>query len=415
VTHRLTTAVTLLGLACCPPLAAQGPIVVHLSAVAIPSYTTVDPIPGGGSLGELRVVQPVVLGHASLLGGHLQARTALDLEGQTMPHGQLTPGAWGEGFNDRRHPHTYVHELLLSGVDLLGRLDGAARVSLTVGKGFAPFGSDDPMSRPVLLFPVNHHLSQILERAVAIAGVRTGPVSVEAGLFDGDEPERPGQWPRISGRFGDSWSARVTLFPIAGLELSGSRAKVHSPEHRPGAGTDAWKWHAGARLDRPVGPGRLYALAEWARTEEAGGFFVFTSLLGEAAWSQGGHRVYYRFERSDRPEDLRELDPFRSVRPHLENAILGTTRFRLHTLGYGYGFRHADGRLELRPFVEGTVGKARNIDGGVLTPELLYRKTSLRSFSLGLRLMWRMAGHRMGRYGDLLGPVGESSHRHQEM
>ena len=39
-----------------------------------------------------------------------------------MPHGQLATGAYGEGYYDRRHPHTYVHELMLTGADVLGRL-----------------------------------------------------------------------------------------------------------------------------------------------------------------------------------------------------------------------------------------------------------------------------------------------------
>ena len=66
------------------------------------------------------------------------------------------------------------------------------------------------MVRPFLRYPVNHHLAQILERALAIAALRAGPVFAEAGLFNGDEPERPGQGPRIGGRFGDSWSGRLT-------------------------------------------------------------------------------------------------------------------------------------------------------------------------------------------------------------
>jgi hypothetical protein len=393
-------------------LAAQRPVEIHLSGQMIPSLTSVDPVPGGGTLTEARVLQPVAMLHAAALDGHLKFLGTLNLEGQTMPHGELTPGAWGEGFNDRRHPHTYAHELLLSGVDVLGKLDGSAVVSVTVGKGFVPFGSDDPMSRPVLRYPVNHHLSQILERAVAQTGIRVGPVSLEGALFNGDEPERPGQWPRVGGRFGDSWSARLTVFPLQGIELSASRAKVHSPEHRPGAGSDAWKWHLGARFDRPLGPGRAYALAEWARTEEVEGFFVFRSVLAEASYGLKGHRVYYRFERSDRPEDTRELDPFRSVRPHLENSILGITRFTLHTLGVSEGFSLAESRLELRPFVEGTLGRARNVDGGILKPEILYGKDTVRSISAGVRLMWQMQGHRMGRYGDLLGPPVGHSHHH---
>ncbi len=34
------------------------------------------------------------------------------------------------------------HELMLTGIDLLGRVDGGARVMVGVGKGFVPYGSD---------------------------------------------------------------------------------------------------------------------------------------------------------------------------------------------------------------------------------------------------------------------------------
>ncbi len=189
------------------------------------------------------------------------------------------------------------------------------------------------MTRPPLRYPVNHHLAQILERAVAIAAVRRGGVSGEIGLFNGDEPERPGQWPRVGGRFGDSWAARLTAEPAAGLELQGSHAHVHSPEHRPGAGTDQKKWSFSARWEGVLDRRRTYGLVEWARTSEAEGFFVFSSLLAEGAWSAGRHRLYYRFERTERPEEQRISD-FRSLRPHLENSILGVTRWTIHTLGY---------------------------------------------------------------------------------
>jgi hypothetical protein len=388
------------------PLAAQSGASIQVMGQAIGIVTRVDPIPGGGTLTEARLVQPVVMLHARALGGRLQAVGTLNLEGETIPDGELTPGSWGEGFNDRRHPHTYAHELMLTVAEQVGR---SARIAVSGGKGFVPFGSDDPMSRPVLRYPVNHHLAQILERAVLIAGVRAGPVALEGALFNGDEPERPGQWPR-GYRFGDSWAARLTLLPAAGVELSGSRAKVHSPEHRPGAGTDAWKWHVAARVERALAGGHLYALAEWARTEEGEGFFVFRSLLAEVAWLRGTHRPYYRFERSDRPEDLRTVNLFRSDRPHLENAILGTTRFTLHTIGYLHDRAFAAGRLRLQPFVEGTFGRMRTIDGGLLTPELLYGGTSVRSLAAGLRMSWRIGGHRMGRYGGLLAPGSAAEH-----
>jgi hypothetical protein len=408
-------SVMLLLLAPVRALTAQADPWAVLMGQAIVAVERVDPIPGGGTLTEARVVQPVAMLLAGALGGHLAFTGTLNFEGETVPAGELLPGGWGEGFDDRRHPHTYAHELMLSGNELLAPLGAPIRLSISAGKGFAPFGSDDPMSRPVFRYPVNHHLSQILERAVIQAGVRAGPVLFEGGLFNGDEPERPGQWPLLQ-RFGDSWSARLTLLPVAGIELSASRAKVHSPEHRPGAGTDAWKWHVGARLDRALAGGRAYALAEWARTEEAYGFFVFTSLLFEGSLERGKHQPYYRFERTDRPEDIRTTDPFRSLRPHLENSIAGITRFTLHTLGYSYRLRAVSGRLAVRPFVEGTLGRMDAIGGGLFDPVAFYGKDHFSSLSIGVRVEWRMAGHRMGRYGELLGePPRPGTGVHHEM
>ena len=84
---------------------------------------------------------------------------------------------------------------MLSANDLLGGFDGRGELSLSVGKGFVPFGTDDPIVRPVIRYPVNHHLAQILERAVIIAAARHGPAGIEAALFNGDEPERRASGP----------------------------------------------------------------------------------------------------------------------------------------------------------------------------------------------------------------------------
>ncbi|CAN5710224.1 hypothetical protein BH24GEM1_BH24GEM1_17070 [soil metagenome] len=331
------------------------------------------------------------------------------LEGATMGRGELAPGAWGEGFVDRRHPHTYLHELLLTADDLLGDADGTARISLAGGKGFAPFGTDDPMSRPVLRYPVNHHLAQILERAVAIVAVRRGGVSGEIGLFNGDEPERPGQWPRIGGRFGDSWAARLTVEPIAGLEVQGSRAHVHSPEHRPGAGTDQAKWSVSARWGGELRQRPTYALVEWARTSEAAGFFVFSSLLAEGAWVGGRHRLHYRFERTERPEEQR-VSAFRSLRPHLENSILGITRWTTHTAGYSAPSLERKG-IAVQPIAEISLGRVAKIGGGLFDLRQLYGRETFWTWTLGVRVGFGGGTHRMGRYGAALsGPL----HRHRD-
>ena len=198
-------------------------------------------IPGGGSLTEVRLVQPVIMGVGHAFGDRIGFTATLDLEGTTMKDGELTPGAWGEGFVDRRHPHTTMHELNFTVNDLLGRLDGRGTLSITLGKGFVPFGTDDPMSRPFERYPINHHLSQLLERAIGIVQFDLGRVTIEGALFNGDEPTTPSDWPLIrtdehSWRFGDSYSGRLTVRPVPGFEVQGSLAHVHSPEARPGGG-----------------------------------------------------------------------------------------------------------------------------------------------------------------------------------
>ena len=355
-------------------------------------------MPHGRSLGELRLVQPAIMAHAGALSNRIRLHATINLEGLTIPDGELTPGAWGEGFIDRRHPHTYLHELVLSVDDLLGDIDGGTRLSLAVGKGFAPFGTDDPMVRPVIRYPVNHHLAQVLERAVAIAGVSAGPATVEVGLFNGDEPERPGQWPKL-GRLGDSWSGRLFVRPAEGLELQGSHARVHSPEHRPGAGSDQYKWSVSGRWDGDIGGHPVYGLAEWARTSEADGFFVFRSFLAEGAWTKGRSRLHYRFERTERPEEERTLDPFRSVRPHFENSIHGTTRWTIHTLGYGFRPEGPIARLGALPFIEVSYGRMTDVGAGVFDVRAFYSRSSFWSLGIGVRLNPGMRMHRMGRYG----------------
>jgi hypothetical protein len=366
---------------------------VRLGANAVPAYVRADPVPGGEPLGEVRLLQPAIMAHGGALADRLRLTATLNLEGLTIPNGELGLGDWGEGFVDRRHPHTYVHEVMLSFQETIG----AAMVSLSAGKGFAPFGTDDPMSRPVLRYPVNHHLAQILERAVGILGVHGGPVMLEAGLFNGDEPERPGQFPLLS-RFGDSWSARLTVLAPEHVEIQGSHAEVNSPEHRPGSGTDQSKWSVSARWSGPVRRWPVYGLIEWARTSEANGFFVFDSFLAEGAWTGGRSRLHYRFEQTERPEEQRISSPFRSLRPHLENSILGTTRWTIHTAGYGVQFQPA-AIIGVLPLVELSYGRMADVGGGLFNVASFYGKTSFWSVSLGARLTVGTPLHRMGRYG----------------
>lgn len=394
------------------PLAGQ----LRVHAQAIPLVTQVSHAPGDVSRTEFAIVQPVVMlewSHRSAphpaRGTTLFARATLDFEGATIPDGELVPGDYGEGYYDRRHPHTYVHELV-AGLKFCAPWAVGCGMSATLAggpKGFVAFGTDDPMSRPVERYPVNHHLAQILERAVLVGVAEYGPVRLEATWFNGDEPTKPSDWPNWD-RGLDSRAVRATVTPIAGLEAQYSWARVKSPEHRQGAGSTQRKRSASVRYGGALSHRPAYALLEWARTEEAGSFFVFHSVLAEGAMAFGRHRPYARFERTERPEDIRTLDPFRSIRPHLDDAILGITRWTTWTAGYGVSFLTARGRFEVRPFVEGTVARVKRVRG-IYDPETAYGSDVLPSLTLGVRMDWGgMSGMRMGRY------VGGDDHSEPE-
>jgi hypothetical protein len=366
-------------------------------ASAIPAFTATDIVPGNGTLREARLLLPVVMLHAAALGGRVRLVATANFEKYTIPHGELAPGNWGESFADRRHPHTLVHELML--------IAGGPRAYVAAGKGFVPFGTDDPMARPAAVFPVNHHLSQILERAVAMAGVRVRWATLEGALFNGDEPISPGSWPAWD-RFGDSWAVRLTLTPLPELETQASYAWVHSPENRPGAGPDDRKASVSARWER----GPWYGEVEWARTATADGFFVFHSVLAEGALTLPGHRPYLRLERSDRPEEERLFSSaFRTRRPLFENSILGITRWTIATVGDALELRR--GPLRCAPFVEGAWIRIARVGGGVFDPATFYGRTRGASLTIGVRLSAGMRMPRMGRYD--MGPV--RGHHEMEM
>jgi len=384
------------------PLAAQQSF--NVIARGIVTVRHADPAPGGATDTEAYLTQPT-LSLSRALGSRLVARFTLNLESATIAGGELAPGAWGEGFVDRRHPHTTVHELLLEARDILGDIDGDWRLGLVAGKGFAPFGTDDPMSRPFLSYPVNHHLAQVLERAVLIGQVRRGPVTLEAALFNGDEPESPGQWPLIRNdsvwRFGDSWSLRALVVPLAGLELQGSIASVHSPEHRQGGGGGHDKVSVSARWQDGNDRGSRYALVEWAQSSELEGTFKLETLLAEAALVRGRWHVSARYESTLRPEEERLADPYKTHRPHIENSILGTLRWNLATLRLAAELAPRGSKAGILPFVEVTGGHIARVGSGIADAIDIYGTDRVRHFSVGVVIEWQGRNHRMGRYGVL--------------
>ncbi|MBM4189036.1 MAG: hypothetical protein FJ206_17185 [Gemmatimonadetes bacterium] len=360
-----------------------------LSGHAVAVWHWTDPSAESPREHRFQVLHPMATLRLGL-GRYAGLRITGNGEGLTIPAGELALGNWGEGFIDRRHPHSYLHEAIADAGIPLG-CGGRCRAGGFLGKGFVAFGSDDPMTRPALRYPINHHFSQILERAVVGLQAEVGRALLEATLFNGDEPEHPGQWPRIGGRFGDSWAARLVVAPADGLEASLSHASVRSPEHRPGAGATQAKWHGSVSWHRTGSS----AFLEWARTSELDGFFVFETALLEASRSVGALRIAARLERTTRPEEERQ-SPTRSSRPHLENSILGTTRWSVATLTASR--RPARGRWSWSPLLELSYGRIES-RSGIFDPSVAYGGSSFVAASVGVRWLFGESHERVGRYG----------------
>ncbi len=372
----------------------------HVMAQAIPLVTRAAPSAGSTDRTQLALTQLVVMARASFLGNHGQLSAALNGEGFTMPNGELNTGAFGEGFVDRRHPHTYLHELMLTGRGAAGPLSYSA----TAGRGFASFGTDDPMMRPLVKYPINHHLSQILERTALIGAVRLGPAILEGSTFGGDEPSSPSSFQRAD-RFGDSWAARATLLLAVGAELQASYARVASPEESGGHGLDQRKESISARA-ASNDDGR-YVLAEWARTLERDhdrdvNVFGYESALVEGSLRGGPVTVAVRLEQTDRPEEERLADPSRTPRPASDLHINGITRWRVATLQIAAP-SVTRGGFSGFPFVEmGRLSASPRDSRSFFTPQRLYGTSDFWMVTAGLRLRVGDAHSRMGRYGVAL-------------
>jgi hypothetical protein len=344
------------------------------------------------------LTQPAVMVNVEGPGSRVVLRGTLNLEALTQPEGEYTFGGWGEGFIDRRHPHTVLHEAMLS-LDAWRFAGGAA--SLSAGKGFAPYGTDDPMSRPVAKYPTNHHLSQLLERWTVNGAWLRGPVSVEAAVFGGDEPEGPWDLGNVSS-FGNSFSARVG-WRIGGTgttapwELTASAASV--AERHAGATGRTALYNAAVRHSRPYRFGGVYALAEASASAPRDGDGLW-SLLAETQVRIARHRPYYRLEYATRPEYARQGAPGTPgfYRYAHDDDPIGATRWLIHSLGYEFDL--SGGGVATRPFIEVQHNHAAPERGGV-EPEILFGARSFWTVSSGFRLFFGGGPMRMGSYGVL--------------
>jgi hypothetical protein len=348
---------------------------------------------------EPYLTQPVIMFNIESPSSRVVLRTTLNFEGITQQDGELTFGGWGEGHIDRRHPHTVLHEAVLS-VNLWNAAGGA--LSLSGGKGFAPFGTDDPMSRPVVKFPTNHHLSQILERFFMSGAFRRSGWSLEAGVFSGSEPTGPYDFGNIES-FANSWSARLTrrfggTGPMAAWEVAASYGHVVE-EHHDGDVTGRL-FNGYVRHERALPLGRWYALVEASRSEPVGAEQGYWAVVAETQLERGRHQPYLRFEASTRPEYERDGTPGTDgfFRYHHDDEPIGATRWFIASAGYNHLLTRLP--LSVRPFVEVQYDNVANHRGDV-SARALFGTTRFFSFTAGARLYFGGGPMRMGSYGVL--------------
>ena len=339
------------------------------------------------------LTQPTAMGSITSPGGGFAVRATLNFEGLTQEDGELSYGSWGEGFIDKRHPHTLLHELALS---LIRHESRFGALSVSAGRGFAPYGTDDPMSRPGLKYPTNHHLAQILERWFLSGAALNGDWGIEAGIFGGQEPEGPYDFGNIDS-FGDSWSVRLSRrWPTGdapGWEASLSHADVTEPRADETRRTRLWN---GAVRRETVGTFR-YWLAEASIAQSARDDDPF-SVLGEGRLAIGRHSPYARLEYAARPEYERESGADGFFRYDHAQDPVGSTRWLITTLGYEYVV--TDPPIGVLPFIELQHSRISRDKGGV-EPEELFGATSLWSVTMGARFYFGGGPMRMGLYGVL--------------
>ncbi|MBL0890710.1 MAG: hypothetical protein IBJ19_08860 [Gemmatimonadaceae bacterium] len=397
-----------------------------LGVMAIAVATQADPALANRRLREGYLTQPMLMG--ALRRGPLRLSGMLNAEGYTLRRGELNTGIYGEGYVDRRHPHTLVHEAMAALVSPGWQGPGGSwQASLAAGRGFTPYGSDDPMVRPFVKYPVNHHHAQIIERVQVLGALRWSGVSrtrgasssaagtapwaaVEHGWFNGDEPTSPfaaPQWRRL----GDSRATRLVVAPTPAWEWQASHAFVRSPGIVQGGAFDHRQWSSALRYARPGSRWR-YGLIEVARVDEGAGrerAFRYESMLAEGQLALGSWLLSARAERTDRPEQERLLDLFRTSTGHIDFQIVGVTRWTLGTLQLAAPSQRT--RVgQLVPFAEiGVAHAAARRQPTVFDPAQFYGRATQWSLSAGLRWHVGAMRSRVGRYG-VLADAGDAAH-----
>jgi hypothetical protein len=201
------------------------------------------------------------------------------------------------------------------------------------------------------------------------------------------------------------------VLPFQGAEVQASYASVRSPEQPAGFGLDQRKQSVSGRF--VSASGERYLLAEWARTDERDrdrnlAVFGYETALLEGAVTVGLVDLGLRLEQTDRPEEERLADPFRTPRPATDLSIAGITRWRAATAAVAFPGATL-GPLRGYPYVElERLAVARRRPTDIFDPRQFYG-SPIWMASVGVRIRYGVMHARMGRYGVAL-PAGPTLH-----
>jgi len=179
---------------------------------------------------------------------------------------------------------------------------------------------------------------------------------------------------------------------------------VRSPEIAEGGGPDDRKWSASARFER-AHRGQ-YALVEWARSTGYVGqskTFAFDSFLVEAQSEVAFLAVAGRLEVTERPDEERLGNPFRTTPGGHDFSILGRSEWAIGTVRVAAPY--AARRTRIEPFLELAHHRVREtIKPSGFVPVQFYGSNRIWTVSLGARLAFGELHRRMGRYGVAVPP-----------
>ena len=89
----------------------RSPLTFQIGASAIVAGTAALPGVHDRNLAEGYVTQPMLMGMLSTPRNRFVLDATLNFEKLTLDRGELSAGMYGEGYVDRRHPHTLFHEI----------------------------------------------------------------------------------------------------------------------------------------------------------------------------------------------------------------------------------------------------------------------------------------------------------------